>query len=164
MFKILEHISRGSAPKFSTRKFVNSPSLILRSTSLSIFENLALEDWLYQNHNFEESKILLFYKNSPCVVIGRHQNPWTEANLPFLRENSIDIGQSQLNPLNSLIFLPPARRNSGGGTVYHDTGNINISFITRKEDYDRGNNLELVCSAVRKVMDVDISVNKVRIS
>ena len=95
MFKLTKYISRCSAPKYSTRKFADSPPLILRSTSLSIYENLGLEDWLYQNHNFEESRVLLLYKNSPCVVIGRHQNPWTEANIPFLRENSIDIGQCQ---------------------------------------------------------------------
>ena len=62
-----------------------SPALILRSTSQNIYKNLALEDWFYQNHNFEKNKILLFYKNGPSVVIGRHQNPWTEANIPYLR-------------------------------------------------------------------------------
>ena len=87
----LASASKGSMYKFSTMKSVMSPA-ILRSTSLSIYENLALEDWLYNYHNFEESKILLFYKNSPCVVIGRHQNPWTESNVPYLRENSIQIG------------------------------------------------------------------------
>ena len=55
----------------------------------------------------------------------------------------------------------PARRNSGGGTVYHDPGNINISFMTAKTDYDRAGNLQLICSAVRNVLEVDISVNKV---
>ena len=56
-----------------------------------------------------------------------------------------------------------ARRNSGGGTVFHDTGNINISFMTAKADYDRAGNLQLVCAAVRKLMEVDISVNKVSV-
>ena len=97
MFKLLKSASprgRGRGHNFSTlkSKSVDSKALILRSTSQNIYENLALEDWLYQNHNFKESKILLFYKNRPCVVIGRHQNPWTEANIPFLRNNSISIG------------------------------------------------------------------------
>ena len=56
-----------------------------------------------------------------------------------------------------------ARRNSGGGTVFHDLGNINISFMTAKTDYDRAGNLQLVCSAVRKVLEVDISVNQVSV-
>ena len=46
--------------------------------------------------------------------------------------------------------------------MYHDPGNINISFMTAKSEYDRADNLQLVCRAVRKVMEVDISVNKVR--
>ena len=77
-----------------------SQALILRSTSQNIYKNLALEDWFYQNHNFEKNKILLFYKNEPCVVIGRHQNPWTEANIPYLRKNSIKIGGSPIPPTN----------------------------------------------------------------
>ena len=54
-----------------------------------------------------------------------------------------------------------ARRNSGGGTVYHDLGNLNISFMTSKEEYNRLKNLQLICDAIRSVMDVDVSINKV---
>jgi len=118
--------------------------LIIRSTSNNIYRNLALEDWFYQHHNFEKSNILYFYRNTPCVVIGRHQNPWTEANVPYLRQNDIRL----------------ARRNSGGGTVYHDLGNINISFMTTKAEYNRVKNLETICEALRQVMDIDVSINK----
>jgi len=118
--------------------------LLVRSTSNNIYRNLALEDWFYQHQNYEKSQILYFYRNTPCVVIGRHQNPWTEANVPFLRKNNINL----------------ARRNSGGGTVYHDLGNINISFMTSKQDYDRSKNLNTICAALRRVMDIDVSVNK----
>ncbi len=55
------------------------------------------------------------------MVIGRHQNPWTEADVPFLRSSYIDL----------------ARRNSGGGTVYHDLGNINCTFFTTRPKYQR---------------------------
>lgn len=118
--------------------------LVYRSLSSNIYTNLALEDWFYQNHNFEKSQILLFYRNDPCVVIGRHQNPWTEANVPFLRNKGISL----------------ARRNSGGGTVFHDQGNINLSFMTSKAEYNRSRNLNLICDALMKVLDVDVSVNK----
>ena len=118
--------------------------LVYKSSSSNIYKNLALEDWFYQKYNFEKSQILLFYRNDPCVVIGRHQNPWTEANVPFLRNNGILL----------------ARRNSGGGTVFHDRGNINLSFLTSKADYNRSKNLNLICDALKDALDVDVSVNK----
>ena len=45
--------------------------------------------------------------------------------------------------------------------MYHDLGNLNISFMTTKEEYNRIRNLELICAAIRSVMDVDVSINKV---
>ena len=48
--------------------------------------------------------------------------------------------------------------------MYHDLGNLNISFMTTKEDYNRLRNLELICAAIRSVMDVDVSINKVIIA
>ena len=45
--------------------------------------------------------------------------------------------------------------------MYHDLGNLNISFMTTKEEYNRLSNLELICAAIRSVMNVDISINKV---
>ena len=67
--------------------------MILRSTSECIHRNLALEDWFYQHHDFERSRILYLYRNRPCVVIGRHQNPWTEANVPHLRDQGIQLAR-----------------------------------------------------------------------
>ena len=103
MFRHIKSLSTSRPPviNFSKRRSSNQgcgPAMVLRSTSQNIYKNLALEDWFYQNHNFEENKILLFYKNSPCVVIGRHQNPWTEANIPYLRKNSIKIGWFYTTP------------------------------------------------------------------
>ena len=77
-------------------------------------------------------------------MIGRHQNPWTEADVPFLRENAIEL----------------ARRNSGGGTVYHDLGNINCTFFTQRSDYHRRHNLDIICGAIRRMTDLNVSVNK----
>ena len=47
--------------------------------------------------------------------------------------------------------------------MYHDLGNLNISFMTTKEEYSRVSNLELICAAIRSVMNVDVSINKVTI-
>jgi len=78
------------------------------SSSQNIFENLALEDYLYQNENFEGQSLLLLWINSPSVVIGRHQNPWVEVNLNELMQKNVAF----------------SRINSGGGAVYHDIGKI----------------------------------------
>jgi len=56
---------------------------------------------------------IFLYINSPSVVTGKHQVAYAEMNFRFLHENNI----------------PVIRRISGGGTVYHDYGNINYSFI-----------------------------------
>ncbi|KAF8795650.1 Lipoyltransferase 1 like protein [Argiope bruennichi] len=104
---------------------------IIISQSYDIFQNLALENWLYTSCDFSTSNIsvLLMWFNEPSVVIGRHQNPWIECAVKFCETNGINI----------------ARRNSGGGTVYHDLGNLNLSFLTSRKDYNRKRNLELVC-------------------
>ena len=87
------------------------------SQSTNVFSNLALEEHLLKR---SKEDILLFYINSDAVVIGKHQNPWKEVDL-----KPIDL------QLNTHIV---ARRLSGGGTVFHDIGNINFSFIRNKEE------------------------------
>jgi len=82
----------------------------LVSPSNNIFFNLAAEEYFLKN--FTEN-IAFFYINTPCVVVGKHQNALAESNYAYLQENNI----------------PLARRLSGGGTVFHDAGNINFSFI-----------------------------------
>jgi hypothetical protein len=54
-------------------------------------------------HSPPSSPLLLIYRDSPCVIIGRNQNPWTEINFTALNGARI----------------PFIRRRSGGGTVYH---------------------------------------------
>lgn len=114
------------------------------SQSNDIFTNLALENWMYKHFDFSKQHILLLWKNSPCVVIGRNQNPWLEANLNSLAENNIEI----------------ARRYSGGGTVYHDHGNLNLSFFTPKELYSRKRNLELISAALKREWKIESEINK----
>ncbi|KAH8277651.1 hypothetical protein KR018_003047 [Drosophila ironensis] len=113
------------------------------SQSHDIFTNLALEDWLYKNFDFSRHHVLLLWVNDPCVVIGRHQNPFTEANVSRLVERGITL----------------ARRNSGGGAVYHDLGNLNCTFFAPRERYDRKYNLNIVTRALFRQWAIKAEIN-----
>lgn len=76
--------------------------------------NLALEEYSVRNLPTEESYVL-FYVNEPSIIIGKNQNTLEEINHEYVRREGIHV----------------VRRISGGGTVYHDHGNLNFSFIQR---------------------------------
>lgn len=75
-----------------------------------IDNNLAIEIYLLKH--FSED-IFMLWQSEPSVVIGRHQQVEAEVNLPFTQREHIKV----------------ARRFSGGGAVYHDLGNLNLTFI-----------------------------------
>ena len=84
------------------------------STSTNPFENLALESWVLQNADTSAKDFILLYRNKPSVIVGRNQNLFEEVNLKYCFQNQIEV----------------ARRISGGGTVFHDLGNLNCSYIS----------------------------------
>jgi lipoate-protein ligase A len=73
----------------------------------------AAEEWLVRNASFADV-VLIVYVNQPCVVIGKNQCLWSEVNWNYIFDEQ------------SIIV----RRVSGGGTVYHDQGNLCFSFIS----------------------------------
>ena len=102
--------------------------LALVSTSTNIYFNLALENYLAEAYDLKSRGILLIWLSDPCIVWGRHQNPWLECNVKEAQAHQVGL----------------ARRYSGGGCVYHDLGNLNISFISNRLKYDRKFNLSLI--------------------
>ncbi|KAI1303142.1 Lipoyltransferase 1, mitochondrial [Halotydeus destructor] len=120
-------------------------SFVLRSESRDIFTNLALEDWLYTNAKLAAGVhgFFLWY-NEPCIVIGRHQNPWTEVNVSQCERNNIKV----------------VRRNSGGGTVYHDLGNLNLCFLTTKAEYCRKRNLQFISNVLSSKFGIASEITK----
>ncbi|MBQ3395552.1 MAG: lipoate--protein ligase family protein [Synergistaceae bacterium] len=69
--------------------------------------NLALEEYLCSRNN----ELFMLWQNEPSVIIGRFVNVNEDVNA----DSGIQI----------------IRRNSGGGSVYHDLGNVNYTFILR---------------------------------
>jgi lipoate---protein ligase len=72
--------------------------------------NLALEEVLLKKRKEE---YLILGINDPSLIIGKHQVAHREADTRYITENNI----------------PVIRRISGGGTVFHDSGNLNFTFI-----------------------------------
>jgi len=97
--------------------------------------NLALEEYALRNFDYDND-YLLFYINEPSIIIGRNQNTLEEINHEYVEEKGIHV----------------VRRISGGGAVYHDTGNLNFSFIT---DYDKKslNNFEKFTAPIVRVLN-----------
>lgn len=74
--------------------------------------NLAFEEYVF-TRVAGDTPILLLWQNKPSVIIGKFQNTIEEINYDYIREQGINV----------------VRRNTGGGAVYHDLGNLNYSFI-----------------------------------
>jgi len=74
--------------------------------------NLAFEEYVFTEVCGREP-ILLLWQNEPSVIVGKFQNTIEEINYDYIREHGVHV----------------IRRNTGGGAVYHDLGNLNYSFI-----------------------------------
>ena len=87
--------------------------------------NLALEEYLCRMAAREGCEFFMLWQNEPSIIVGRFQNTLEEINADFVRERGIHV----------------VRRNSGGGAVYHDLGNINYSFVMadREGEFNFGN-------------------------
>ena len=102
------------------------------STSPDGWQNLAMDEW-FLDHLEPEDMVLYFYINKNAVIIGKNQNPWKECDLATMERDAVQL----------------VRRITGGGAVYHDTGNLNFSFIVGEGRYDVERQLNLILQAVR---------------
>ena len=128
--------------------------LNVQNSSHDPFYNQAFEEFVFQT--FQEDDIFFLWQNSPAVVVGSYQNICREVHVETLWK----------------LGIPVVRRISGGGTVYHDLGNVNYTYIIQQDgpvDYDRC--LQPVIGALnaigvpaRKGRTCDIAIGEQKIS
>ena len=103
----------------------------VRSDGFDVYRNQALEKYLLDRVK-EDEIILYLWRNDKTVVIGKNQDAYSECRIEVLNE---DGG-----------FL--ARRISGGGAVYHDKGNLNFTFICKRDLFDVARQDEIILNAL----------------
>lgn len=89
----------------------NPPLYCLQDTGLDPYFNVALEEYLLKHRT---ENFFRLWRNDNAIVVGKNQNAIGEINVDYVAKKGIHV----------------VRRYSGGGTVYHDLGNVNYTFVT----------------------------------
>lgn len=118
--------------------------LMILSNSKEPYTNHAIEEILFTTF-VDYEQILFLWVNEPSVVFGRNQNPWHEIDVKFAEKTGIHL----------------LRRISGGGTVFHDEGNLNYAFIEHHSIYDESAHFQLIREAIKKFdLEVEVTARK----
>lgn len=107
---------------------------VLLSDTSDPWFNLATEDWIFRELD-PSLRTLFLWRNRESVVIGRHQNPWVECRVAEMERDGVAL----------------ARRQSGGGTVFHDLGNSNYTFLAASGQYRQDDNFAVVIAALARL-------------
>ena len=116
--------------------------LVVLSKEHNPYANHAIEEILLKEYS-AYARILFLWTNSASVVFGRNQNPWKEIRVQRAQEEGIVL----------------IRRLSGGGTVFHDLGNLNYSFLEGQSHYDEALHYKIICDSVLE-FGVELMKNK----
>lgn len=104
----------------------------ISSNTFYPYFNLALEKYLFDTVD-DHTAILYMWQNERTVIYGCNQNARKEVYISKL----IDDGGF------------PVRRLSGGGAVFHDKGNLNFTFLAKKDNFNVDKQLQVIIEACR---------------
>lgn len=85
--------------------------LLINNLDTNPYFNLAMEEYFLRNTTED---LFILWRNENAIIVGKNQNTLSEINYEYVKENNIKV----------------VRRQSGGGAVFHDLGNINFTFIS----------------------------------
>ena len=103
----------------------------LTNTHIDPYFNMAFDEYCLEKLSIDEP-VFYLWQNRPSVIIGANQEVHTEVNLDYLKENDISL----------------VRRVTGGGAVYHDQGNLNFTFLCRRDLFDIERQDQIILNAL----------------
>jgi lipoate-protein ligase A len=89
--------------------------IYINNANTNPFFNMAVEEYILKEF---KADCFMLWRNEPAIIVGKNQNTLSEINLEYVQANKI----------------PVVRRLSGGGTVFHDLGNLNFTFIKNESE------------------------------
>jgi len=106
---------------------------VVISRTNNIYENLEKEEQIFQSG--EET--IFLWRNDPVVVVGKFQEISKEVDIAFAADHHISI----------------VKRSTGGGAVYQDHGNLNLSYICSGSEKLLGQKTQMFCQSIVKFLE-----------
>ena len=106
---------------------------VVISRTNNIYENLEKEEQLFQSG--EET--IFLWRNDPVVVVGKFQEISKEVDIAFAADHHISI----------------VKRSTGGGAVYQDHGNLNLSYICSGSEKLSEQKTQIFCQNMVKLLE-----------
>ncbi|NLB43376.1 MAG: lipoate--protein ligase [Clostridiales bacterium] len=124
-------------------RIFESSMIYITNNSHDPYYNQAFEEYVF--NTFKGGTIVLLWRNNPAVVCGCHQNIFAEVNVIKAQAKGVSI----------------VRRITGGGTVFHDLGNLNYTIISDKDSkmLDYTKYMDFMINVLRK-LGVPASLNR----
>ncbi|KRL27101.1 lipoyltransferase and lipoate-protein ligase [Limosilactobacillus frumenti DSM 13145] len=111
----------------------------------NFFVILALPDFLDACQRLSDDVLLYFYSpQTPVVNVGRYQNVYQEVNLPYLRQEGIQL----------------VRRQPGGGAVYVDQGDLTYVYINTSKQVRSPHFESYAAPIIKTLRDMHVDVQQ----